>query len=48
MQREAYLEPGADDTEGSVVTRTLGIAQISSRDFDASSGEGWGKLSPSE
>ena len=48
MQREAYLEPDAGNTEGSVLTRALCISQVSSTDFDASSGEGWGKLSPSE
>jgi hypothetical protein len=48
MQREAYLEPGAGNTQGSAVTRTLCISQDPSTDFDASSGEGWGKLSPSE
>ena len=48
MQREDYLEPGAGNTEGSVVTRTLCISQVPSTDFGASSGEGWEKLSPSE
>ena len=47
LQREAYLDTGAGNTESSIVTRTLWISQTPSKDSDASSGEGWGKSSSS-